>query len=74
MKYSKISSYVKKRMTFFTLKTAKRYFVRSLSRYGTSTVPVQLECEKDELKTVNGAEELQLKGPVVSHAPHANGN
>ena len=41
---------------------------------GQGYLPVQLECEKDELQAVDGAEELQLEGPVVPNAPHANGN
>ncbi len=56
-------------MIFFNLKKNNEIFCMR-----SEQVPVQLECEKDELKTVNGAEELQLEGPVVSHAPHANGN
>ena len=35
---------------------------------------VELEGEKDELKDVDGAKQLQLKGSVVADAPHTNGD
>jgi len=35
---------------------------------------VQLESEEDELEDVDGAEELQLEGPIVANSPHTDGN
>ena len=35
---------------------------------------VQLEGEEDELEDVDGAEELQLEGPIVANSPHTDGN
>lgn len=34
--------------------------------------PVEFEGEKDELEDVDGAEELELEGAVVPHAPYAD--
>ena len=46
---------------------------RSLSHqcFGIS-LPVEFEGEKDELEDVDGAEELELEGAVVPHAPYAH--
>ena len=37
-----------------------------------SLSPVEFEGEKDELEDVDGAEELELEGAVVPHAPYAH--
>ena len=36
------------------------------------SIPVEFEGEKDELEDVDGAEELELEGAVVPHAPYAH--
>ena len=47
---------------------------RSLNIYYWSGIPlpVEFEGEKDELEDVDGAEELELEGAVVPHAPYAH--
>ena len=39
-----------------------------------SNEPVELQSQKYELQNVDGAEELELEGPVVSEAPDADGD